>query len=173
MTQWLTDEEHRAWRGLLQMTAQVDAVLARQLQEHSGLSRADYDVLVPLSEAPDGRLRMFELGGELRWEQSRLSHHLSRMQKRGLVAREDCKSDRRGAFVVLTPAGRVAIEKAAPSHVESVHQLVFEGLTPAQVKTLGSITAHVLTKLQQIQPTPEQRGSADEAAGAAGRKVRT
>lgn len=154
MTRWLTEDEHRAWRGLLQMTAQVDAQLARQLQEDSGLSRADYDVLVPLSEAPDCRLRMFELSAELCWEQSRLSHHLSRMQKRGLVRREECTSDRRGAFVVLTPAGRAAIEKAAPSHVDAVRQLVFEGLTPTQVKALGSITTHVLNKLQPDPSTP-------------------
>jgi DNA-binding MarR family transcriptional regulator len=152
VTRWLTEDEHRAWRGLLQMTAQLDARLARQLQDHSALSRADYDVLVPLSEAPDGRLRMFELSGELCWEQSRLSHHLSRMQKRGLVERADCSSDRRGAFVVLTAAGRAAIEKAAPSHVDAVRQLVFEGLTQAQVTTLGAVTAQVLTNLDQSPP---------------------
>jgi DNA-binding MarR family transcriptional regulator len=165
MTRWLNEDEHRAWRGLLQMTARVDAQLARQLQEESGLSRADYDVLVPLSEAPDCRLRMYELSGELCWEQSRLSHHLSRMQKRGLVAREDCTSDRRGAYVVLTPAGRAAIEKAAPSHVEAVRRLVFEGLTSAQVKALGAVTAHVLTNLQQTPAAPQQRGADHEAAG--------
>ena len=152
VTRWLTEDEHRAWRGLLQMTAQLDARLARQLQEHSGLSRADYDVLVPLSEAADGRLRMFELGDELCCDQSRLSHHLSRMHKRGLVEREDCLSDRRGAFVALTAAGQAAIEKAAPSHVDAVRQLVFEGLTQAQVKALGTVTAHVLANLQQTLP---------------------
>lgn len=157
MTRWLTEDEHQAWRGLLQMTAQVDAALARQLQEDSGLSRADYDVLVPLSEAPDCRLRMFEVSAELCWEQSRLSHHLARMQKRGLVTREDCKADRRGAYVVLTPAGRAAIEGAAPSHVDAVRRLVFEGLTPAQVKALGAVTAHVLAKLQQPPAAPQQR----------------
>jgi DNA-binding MarR family transcriptional regulator len=152
VTRWLTENEHRAWRGLLQMNAQLDARLARQLQEHSGLSRADYDVLVPLSESPDGRLRMFELGDVLCWEQSRLSHHLSRMHKRGLVEREDCLSDRRGAFVVLTAAGQAAVEKAAPSHAEAVRQLVFEGLSEEQVNALGAVTAHVLANLQQTRP---------------------
>jgi DNA-binding MarR family transcriptional regulator len=134
------------------VTGRLDARLARQLQEHYALSRADYDVLVPLSEAPEGRLRMFELGAELCWEQSRLSHHLSRMHRRGLVERADCSTDRRGAFVVLTAAGRSAIEKAAPSHVEAVRQLVFEGLTKAQVTTLGAVTAQVLTNLDRSQP---------------------
>src|SRR3954447_2250160 len=117
MPKWLTDDEQRAWRGLLQMTSRLDARLNRDLQQTSGLSLADYDVLVLLTEAPDGRLRVFELVGNLQWEQSRLSHHLTRMQRRGLVAREDCTTDRRGAFIVLTDAGRDAIEKAAPGHV--------------------------------------------------------
>ena len=157
MTRWLTEEEHRAWRGLLQMTSQLDAHLSRQLQDESGLSRADYDVLVPLSEAPGRRLRMFELGAELCWQQSRLSHHLSRMQKRGLVTREGCDSDRRGAYVVLTPAGCASIEKAAPSHVEAVRTLVFDGLSPGQVKALGAVAAHVLAKLEHEDAVDRQR----------------
>src|SRR3954468_24788624 len=106
MSRWLTDDEQRAWRGLLQMTSRLDNRLNRELQQTSGLSLADYDVLVLLTEVPDGRLRVFELIEDLQWEQSRLSHHIARMQRRGLVAREECTTDRRGAFVVLTGAGR-------------------------------------------------------------------
>jgi len=146
MTRWLSDAEQRAWRGLIQMTAQLQARLGRQLAT-SGLSLADYDVLVPLSEAPEGRLRMFEVAGHLNWEQSRLSHHLARMQRRGLVAREDCADDRRGAFVVLTEQGRTAIERAAPGHVEAVRGLVFDGLSAAQVAALESVTDGVLARL--------------------------
>src|SRR3954470_9965333 len=129
MSRWLTDDEQRAWRGLLQMTSRLDARLNRDLQQTSGLSLADYDVLVLLTEAPDGRLRVFELAENLQWEQSRLSHHLARMQRRGLVAREECTSARRGAFIVRTEDGRDAIEKAAPAHVDAVRRLVFDGLS--------------------------------------------
>jgi DNA-binding MarR family transcriptional regulator len=106
MTRWLTEPEQRAWRGLLQMTAQLQARPHRQLMPSSGLSLADYDVLVPLSEAPDGRLRLFEVAAHLNWEQSRVSPHLARMQRRGPIGHEDCVDDRRGAFVVLTDAVR-------------------------------------------------------------------
>lgn len=147
MTRWLTEPEQRAWRGLLQMTAQLQARLHRQLMSSSGLSLADYDVLVPLSEAPDGRLRMFELAAHLNWEQSRVSHHLARMQRRGLIGREDCVDDRRGAFVVLTDAGRTAIERAAPGHVDTVRRLVFDGLTPQQVAALQALADGVLARL--------------------------
>ena len=160
MPQWLTDDEQRAWRGLVQMTSRLDSRLNRELQQTAGLSLADYDVLVLLTEAPDGRLRVFELAEELQWEQSRLSHHLARMQRRSLVAREECTTDRRGAFVVLTDAGRDAIEKAAPGHVALVRQLVFDGLSVEQVAMLESFVRRVLSRLSGLEPEPRGPGAA-------------
>lgn len=147
MTRWLTEEEQRAWRGLLRMTSQLTARMNRQLLQDYGVSLADYDVLVVLSEAPGGRLRVFEVADALAWEQSRVSHQLARMQRRGLVAREGCASDARGAFAVLVEAGRAAIERAAPAHVETVRQLVFDGLTDDQLVALTGITTGVLDRL--------------------------
>jgi len=147
MSRWLTDEEQRAWRGLLRMTAQLNARMNRQLQDDYGISLADYDVLVVLSEAPANRRRVFEIADALAWEQSRVSHQLARMQRRGLIARQDCASDARGAFAVLTAAGRAAIERAAPAHVEQVRQLVFDGLSPDQLAALTEITTGVLDRL--------------------------
>jgi DNA-binding MarR family transcriptional regulator len=148
MPKWLSDEEQRVWRQLLQMTSRLDGQLNRQLQDSSGLSMADYDVLVQLSEAPDVRMRVFELSDALQWEQSRLSHHLARMGKRELIKREYCAEDRRGAFVVLTDSGRRAIEGAAPAHAEAVRHFVFDGLTATQMKSLAAITSSVLRRLQ-------------------------
>jgi DNA-binding MarR family transcriptional regulator len=147
MSGWLTEEEQRAWRRLLRMTSQLNARMNRQLLQDYGVSLADYDVLVVLSEAPEGRLRVFEVADALAWEQSRVSHQLARMQRRGLVAREGCASDARGAFAVLVEAGRAAIERAAPAHVETVRQLVFDGLTHDQLTALTEITTGVLDRL--------------------------
>ena len=152
MSGWLTEDEQRAWRGLLQMTAQLNARMNRQLQNDFGMSLADYDVLVVLSEAPAGRLRVFEITDALAWEQSRVSHHLARMQRRGLIAREECAADARGAFVVLTETGRAAIERAAPAHVETVRDLVFDGLSPDQLAALTAVTSRVLERLRASQP---------------------
>lgn len=154
MPEWLDETEQRAWRGLLTMTSRLDAELNRRLQESSGLSQTDYGVLVSLSEAPDGKRRVFEVAQSLSWEQSRLSHHLARMQKRGLIGREDCSSDRRGAFVVLTAEGRSALEAAAPAHVDAVRELMFDGLSDAQVRTLASVTGKVLKRLDSAQSAP-------------------
>jgi DNA-binding MarR family transcriptional regulator len=148
MNRWLTDDEQQAWRGLLRMTSQLNARMNRQLQDDYGISLADYDVLVVLSEAPAGRRRVFELADALAWEQSRVSHQLARMQGRGLVAREECPTDARGAFVVLTETGRAAIERAAPAHVETVRQLVFDGLSRDQLAALTAVSSSVLDRLQ-------------------------
>ena len=147
MTRWLTEEEQRAWRGLLRMTAQLNARANRLLLQEYGISLADYEVLVALSEAPEGRLRVFEVADALVWEQSRVSHQLARMQRRGLITREGCATDARGAFAVLTTAGRAAIEQAAPAHVEQVRQLVFDELSHEQVSALTEITTRVLDRL--------------------------
>ena len=154
MTRWLSEPEQRAWRGLLQMTTRLEAELNRGLQEVSRLSLADYDVLVPLSEAPQGRLRAFELASALGWQRSRLSHQLARMERRGLLAREDCPTDRRGAFVVLTDQGRSVIEQAAPAHVDAVRRLVFEGLSGDQVTSLQAFTDSVLGRLDAPTASP-------------------
>ena len=140
---WLDENEARAWRGYLRMNGLLSAELARQLVADSGLSAADYDVLVPLSETPGHRLRMRELGAQLLWEKSRLSHHITRMQGRGLVRREDCASDARGAFVVITEQGLTAITEAAPAHVANVRRVLFDHLSPEEVRMLGNVTHRI------------------------------
>lgn len=144
---WLDDDQQRVWRQWLLLTTRLPAALNRQLQADSDLSLADFDVLVQLSETADGRVRARDLGAALGWEKSRLSHHLTRMAARGLVGRTDAVDDARGSVVVLTPAGRAAIEAAAPGHVDAVRALFFTDLTPEQLEALGTLTGTVLARL--------------------------
>ena len=146
-TRWLDDDEQHAWRAFVRMQARLAAELNRQLQATANLSLADYEVLVQLTDAAEERLRPYELQKALDWEQSRLSHHLSRMQRRDLVRREDCDDDGRGAYIVLTDAGRRAIISAAPDHVETVRHLFFDALKPAQVTALRRLATQVLDRL--------------------------
>ncbi|MET8976890.1 MarR family transcriptional regulator [Streptomyces sp. NPDC004539] len=143
MTQWLSNEELLAWRGLTQLSSRLQTDLGRQLQDGHGISVADYEVLGRLHDAPDG-LRARDLGASLAWEQSRVSHQLSRMQRRGLVRREECATDRRGITFHLTESGRTTIEQAAPGHVDTVRTLVFNALSPEQVTQLADLTGHLL-----------------------------
>lgn len=144
---WLNDTQQQAWRGFLDLHAQLAGRLHRDLQRTSGLSLPDYDILVHLTDVPEGRLRVLELADGLQWEKSRVSKQVARMAARDLVAKEECESDGRGAYVVLTPTGRRAIEDAAPAHVESVQQLVFDALEPSEVRTLARISRKVLARL--------------------------
>lgn len=133
------------------MQSRMRAHLGRQLQRHSGLSEPDYAILVELSEAPQGRLRLGDLGARLDWEKSRLSKQVSRMSARGLVTREECATDARGAFAVLTNQGRRAIEAAAPLHVQEVRECFIDALTPAQQDALAEISAAVLARIDAIE----------------------
>ncbi len=129
------------------MDRRLTGRVARELLRETGLSGTDYEVLVNLSEAPGGRLRAFELGRATGWEKSRLSHHITRMEDRDLVGRQSCPTDSRGAFVVLTRAGRQAIEAAAPRHVEHVRRWFIDAITPDQLDALAEISDAVLAKL--------------------------
>src|SRR5215213_6503396 len=131
-TNWLDEHQQRAWRAFRTSHTKLEARLRADLVRTSGMSDADYAVLVHLSEAPDERLRASELAQELQWEKSRLSHQIGRVEKRGLVRREECPTDARGAFIVLTADGRTAITAAAPLHVDAVRRYLIDGLSPAQ-----------------------------------------
>jgi DNA-binding MarR family transcriptional regulator len=144
---WLNAREQAAWRAYLDMTAKLNARLNREMQQQSGISIADYSVLVQLSEHVDARMRVLELARALGWEKSRLSHQLTRMQQRGLIERSNCSEDRRGAWIVLTEKGRETIVAAAPRHVEAVHRYVFADLDGEQVEALGRIARSVVDTL--------------------------
>src|SRR6266852_4644948 len=144
---WLDERQQRVWQPYLHLNQDLISVLEQQLTRESGLSGADYRVLVPLSEAPGGLLRARDLGSEIGWDRSRLSHHLSRMEKRGLVAREECAEDGRGLMVRLTDAGRKAIEEAAPGHAENVQLYFFDLVSDEELETLGAVFERVLKNL--------------------------
>ncbi|GAA2706664.1 MarR family winged helix-turn-helix transcriptional regulator [Actinoplanes palleronii] len=149
---WLDEREQRAWRALMAMQDGLAEFLERRLRQRSGLSTADYQVLAHLSEAPAGRLRSFELGGLLRWEKSRLSQHLGRMETRGLVSRERCRTDQRGAVIAITARGGELIEAAAPQHTADVRDAFIDQLTEAELETLAAIGDKVRTRLAALTP---------------------
>lgn len=148
-TIWLTSTEQHTWRQWLRLNALLPGALHRELQTDAGLSLPDFDVLVQLTDSPEGRVRVSELARGLHWERSRASHHITRMERRGLVKREECSDDGRGAWVILTAEGRAAIETAAPAHVENVRRLVFDALTPAEIDVLSTVIEKVLGRLEE------------------------
>jgi len=144
---WLDDREQRVWQAYLHLNQHLFATLEDQLVRDAGLSGADYKVLHPLSEAPDGLLRARELCTEIGWDRSRLSHHLTRMEKRGLITREECAEDARGLMVRVTDASRRSIDAAAPAHAEIVQRYFFDLLSSDELDTLAAVFDRLLENI--------------------------
>ncbi|WP_128375209.1 MarR family winged helix-turn-helix transcriptional regulator [Streptomyces cavernae] len=145
---WLNDEEQRTWQAYLHATTLLDDHLDRQLQRDAGMPHIYYGLLVKLAAAPQRRLRMTELAMESKITRSRLSHAIARLEKNGWVRREECPSDKRGQFAVLTDAGYEVLRRTAPGHVTAVRQALFDRLTPEQQKSLGEIMEIIAEGLQ-------------------------
>ena len=144
---WLDDDEMQLWRAWLRVQTELPAALGRALHEDSELSLQDFETLVRLSESEEGRLRVSALAEQMHWERSRLSHHLRRMGTRGLVQKVECPEDGRGSFVVLTQAGREALEGAAPDHVRTVRRLFLDGVDADEQAALLRVLHTVLERL--------------------------
>lgn len=144
---WLDADEQQAWRGIIRGTRHLIARIDADLKP-LGLTGEDYALLVGLADAEGERLRMAELAEVSAQSRSRLSHHVGRLEKRGLIARESCEEDRRGQWAVLTPDGRELLETAAPHHVAGVREHLIDHLTRDELLTLG----RVFGRLDPVEP---------------------
>ena len=158
-TPWLSETQQRVWRQWLTANAELATAVGRQLHQDNAISSPDFHVLVRLSEEPGGRVRIVELARGMQWERSRLSHHLTRMEKRGLILRRDCLADRRGQFAELTEEGRQTVERAAPGHAELVRGVLFDPLSEEDLDVLDRVTA---TLLERVRATAFGDGCAGE-----------
>jgi DNA-binding MarR family transcriptional regulator len=144
---WLDPREDRAWRGFMHAHHQLALRLRRLMLQGSGLTDADYEILAVLSEHPTGHMPAQELGALVQWEKSRLSHQVRRMQERGLVVRQPNPADARSALICLLPAGRRAIQGAAPQHARDVRRHFVDLFTPAELDTLTALNERILHHL--------------------------
>jgi DNA-binding MarR family transcriptional regulator len=142
---WLNAEEQAAWRAWLYSSLLLQDRLDRELQQRAGISHTYYEILAQLSEVPGRMLRMSELADRCLSSRSRLSHAVSRLEERGWVRRQVCEEDARGQLAVLTDDGFAALEAAAPVHVESVRQHLFDQLSDEQVEALHDIGQTLLS----------------------------
>ncbi|MCP9944538.1 MarR family transcriptional regulator [Streptomyces somaliensis] len=152
-TPWLTDTEQCAWRTYLDVNRLLTYQLERDLQPF-GLTYNDYEILVNLSESPDLRMRMSDLAAATLQSKSRLSHQITRMENAGLVRRENCESDRRGLYAVLTDHGMETMRKVAPHHVESVRRHLIDRLSPEALAGLHSALRPIAEHLRGLRGKP-------------------
>jgi DNA-binding MarR family transcriptional regulator len=146
-----TADELAAWREYLEAGERLRRALAAGMTGESGISPADYEVLLALSEADGRRLRSSALAEKAGWERSRLSHHLARMERRGLIAREECLTDNRGAEVVITDEGLHVFRRSSAAHLALVRRLFVDALTPEQLASAQQVSAAIRTHLEEQQ----------------------
>jgi DNA-binding MarR family transcriptional regulator len=141
---WLTAPEQAAWRPVAALLFRLPSALDAQLQRDAGISNFEYMVLSGLSEAENRTLRMSDLAVMASGSLSRLSHVVSRLEKRGWVRREPCPGDGRFVNAVLTDEGWAKVIATAPGHVEAVRKLVVDALSPEQLSALGCASGTIL-----------------------------
>ena len=151
---WLTEEQQQAWRRFVEVLTKVPAALEAQLQRDAGLTHMGYFVLVVLSEQPDRRLAMSKLAARVSASLSRLSHVVARLEGQGWVRRERDPADGRVQIAVLTDDGYAKVVASAPGHAEAVQQLVFDRLTPAQVRQLTKLADALLESPVEVRSLP-------------------
>lgn len=138
-TRWLNPEERRAWLALMTVTTRLPAQLDTAMQSLAKITLFDYHVLAMLSESESETLPMSRLAERTSSSLSRLSHVVKKLGERGWVQRSHASQDARVTVVKLTPAGRELIETIAPAHVQSVRELVFDGLDERDVADLARV----------------------------------
>ena len=148
MTRWLDEDELRAWLLLAGVMLKLSPALDSQLQRDSDLTHFDYLCLAMLSETDDRTLRMSDLAGRVNASLSRLSHVISKLERRGWVARQPSPHSRRVTLVTLTEEGWKVLVEAAPGHVETVRSLVFEGLSAEDVAALERLAGHIVERIE-------------------------
>lgn len=153
-----TANDLRVWRSFVETGDHLRALLASRLQSESDLSTGDYAVLLALSEASGARIRSSELADQVNWERSRLSHHLGRMESRGLIRREKCLTDNRGAEIVLTESGASQFRRASAPHLRAVQELFVDALDEELLVKVDEVTRALRVHLgDQAASSPSSR----------------
>lgn len=144
---WLDSDEREAWLTLVGVMMKLPGALDAQLQRDAGISHFEYMVLAGLSEAPARTRRMSDLAAFTESGLPRLSQVVGRLEKRGWVSRCTDPADGRITLATLTDEGLAKIVATAPGHVEAVRTLVFDPLTRAQSRQLGSIGKRIMAAI--------------------------
>ncbi|MFI7544187.1 MarR family winged helix-turn-helix transcriptional regulator [Actinoplanes sp. NPDC049599] len=148
MTEPLSDTQQAAWRAFIESSWALHTRLEDDLRATTGLSMADYHVMVVLSEAPGHRIRMGELASRLVFSPSRCTYQITSMTKRGLVRKQSCADDGRGQEAVLTEAGLAALTAAAPLHLATVRETFINDLDDAELATITRVFGRLGPRLR-------------------------
>ena len=144
----LSPDELSAWRAFIEGSVRVHTCIDEDLKAASGMTLFDYHILVLLSEASEGRMRMRDLAERVAFAPSRLTYQATRMEQKGWISREACEDDARGTYAAITPAGRQALRRAAPAHVRSIRRGFLDALDEQDIADLHRIFSRTQAHLR-------------------------
>lgn len=136
-THELTPAELGAWRGLLRVHAALCGTLDAELEAAHGIPLSSYEVLIYLRQAPDGRLRMADLADRVLLSRSGMTRLVDRLERAGLLVREQCPADARGCYAVLTPDGETFLDEARPTHLNGIRERFLRHFSEAELLALA------------------------------------
>jgi len=162
----VSPEDWELWRDYFRGGRELVAALDKRLQADAGISHPEYLLMLSLWEAPDHSLRTGELADELSWEKSRVSHQVTRMEARGLVARRECETDARGVWVELTPEGSRMLLRATRDHTDAIREWFLELMSDEEKRVLGAVAKRMRETLGTACASvlPETEAAAGDAA---------
>jgi DNA-binding MarR family transcriptional regulator len=147
-TRTLEPDEWDLWRTWVRAQRLLARELDRGLQRDTGISQAEFGVLVVLRDAPGRKLRAGELADALGWEKSRVSHQVTRMENRGFVERTECEADGRGTWIQLTAEGRRAVLRAMRGHAGDIRRFFLDTMTADQAAAIGAWSTAVIDDIE-------------------------
>ncbi len=130
--------EQSAWGGFLGSYAKLNRIIEEDLQAHSHITHVEFEVLLRLSWSENHRMRIQDLAAESILTRSGVSRVVERLEKAGLVIREEAPEDRRGAYAILTEAGAERYQIAAQKHSECVRKNFTSKFSQAELETMGA-----------------------------------
>lgn len=146
-TRWLNAKELRAWRNTVRVTNQLYWAMASQMQHEAGLSFVEYQTLAMLSDQPDHAIRMSRLADLTNASPSRLSHLVTRLERRGFVRREPDPDNGRFINAILTDEGYEKLVDVAPGHVTQVRELILDEFTAKEIQQIGAFAERLLNRI--------------------------
>jgi len=139
----LTDRELAAWRGMLETHSRMVSELDAELEREHGLPLSSYEVLMYLHHAEGERMRMRDLASSVILSRSGLTRLVDRLEREGLICRQTCPSDARGAYAKLTPAGAAKVREARATHLAGVRSLFLDRLSGEEQEFLSTLWTRI------------------------------
>lgn len=138
-TDELSEQELRAWRGLMRAHASLAKLLDAELDERHGLPMSSYEVLHRLEGAEMGRMRMCDLAEQAQMSRSGLTRLVDRLERDGLLERCSCEHDARGAYACLTATGRKRLCEARSTHRSVVREHFLSRFSAEELSSLAEL----------------------------------